>query len=52
VKKIDRAKDQGKSLAVEKDKIDEMDHDACGTGCRFFLSTSKIISRAIKIDSL
>ncbi len=52
MKKIDRTKDKGESLAVEQDKIEDSNHDICGTGCRLFLSTSKIISRAIKIDTL
>ncbi len=52
MKEIDRTKDRGKSLAVEQDKIEETNHETCGTSCRFFLSTSKIISKAIKIDTM
>jgi hypothetical protein len=55
MKKITRTKSQlvqpDKLLVDEQDKIEARNHDTCGPGCRFFLSTSKMISRVVKIEN-
>jgi hypothetical protein len=38
-------------LMQEQEKSEERKHDSCGPGCRFFLATSDIITRVVKIEN-
>jgi hypothetical protein len=55
MKKVNRSKSQlvqpDKVLIEEQEKSEERNHDSCGPGCRFFLATSDIISRVVKIEN-
>lgn len=55
MRKANRSKSQlvqpDKVLIREQEKSEERKNDGCGAGCRFFLATSNIISRVVKIEN-
>jgi len=50
VRKASRSKGQVIQPLEERIKAEESIHDSCGPGCRFFLATSKMISKVVKIE--
>jgi hypothetical protein len=55
MKKVNRTKSQlvqpEKALTEEQEKSEQRMNDSCGPGCRFFLATSEVISRVVKIEN-
>jgi len=55
MKKVNRSISQlvqpDKVAIEEQDESEETKYDNCGPGCRFFLATSDIISRVVKIEN-